>query len=147
MYVLQHVSLKDYTNLYSQNDFSQLLSNSNGSTRAFLANAQDAIDPVAKQYYKVCLKKKITLRYAGGITYDGTPSGAVSIANAHTWKGSYSLNLTKFVPKKLLYPEATVATSYAEDTPTNSSLFMCMGFVDFQVDPHVGQPSTHQRVA
>ena len=89
VYVLQHVSLKDYTNLYSQNDFSQLLSNSNGSTRAFLANAQDAIDPVAKQYYKVCLKKKITLRYAGGITYDGTPSGAVSIANAHTWKGSY----------------------------------------------------------
>lgn len=145
VYIVQHVSLKDYTNLYAQNDFSQFLSNSNGSTRAFLANAQDPLDPVTKQYYKLCLKKKVTLRYAGGITYDGTPTGAVSVANAHTWKGSYSLNLTKFLPKKLLYPEATVATPYAEDTPTNSSLFMCMGFVDWQVDPHtsVNPPPTN----
>jgi len=137
LYILQHVSLKDYANLYSQNNFKQFLetgepTSGTPGTDFFLGNPQNAGMPVAKQYYKVCMRKVITLRYGGIDNLLATE--AVSVANCHTWYADYSINLTKYVPKVLQYPEtdtSPVVIPTTQNTPTNSSLFMSVGFIDW----------------
>jgi len=138
MYVLQHVQLKDYVNLRAQNDFTTMLDTNEGGTSRFLGNAQDPFMSVSGQYYKVLLRRKIELHFGGAILPGGTLTTPVSIANAHQWYANYSLDLTKHIPKKLMYPDSVVTTAQ-QDIPTNSSIFMSMGFVDNLVgDPSAG---------
>jgi len=140
IYVLQHVSLKDYTNLYANNNFTQLLETGEGTTVPFTGIPQNNGMPVAKQYYHVLQRKQITLRYGGAYMNPnaGTgipPTDAVAcVANSHTWYADYSLNLTKHLPKVLMYPEDATSPSPGPavlNAPTNSSIFMAMGFIDW----------------
>lgn len=128
IYVLQHVSLKDYPNLYSKNDFTQMLSNGVGSTTNFVGEYVNSIMPVASQYYRLLKKKVIKLKFAGVVPRPntivaGTP---VSISNGHSWFGNYSLSLGSLIPKQLKFPEENAGAGII-DQPTNSSIFMCMG--------------------
>jgi len=128
IYVLQHVSLKSYPNLRLNNDFTQLLQTGEGTTVAFDGEALSPVLPVSKQFYKVLARKKVTLKFGGFI---GSAPGIGMAPNAHSWYGEYSMDLSKHLPAKLVYPEST-ATSVptTDDAPTNSSIFMCMGYVN-----------------
>lgn len=134
LYVCQHVSLKDYDNLYAANDFSQLLDNGENTTVQFNGQNWQAKLPVAKQYYKLIKKKVITLRYAGIDNNNNTT--VLSVANSHNYYANYELNLSKHLPANLKYPENNV-TGTALNTPTNSSIFMCFGYYD-QKEPSNG---------
>jgi len=136
IYVLQHVSLKDYTNLYAQNQFSQLLENGENTTVLFNGQSWQSRLPVAKQYYRLLKKKIITLRYAGAVSNTGNPPTNVSVANSHNWFAEYSMSLGKHLPAKLKYPENNVAAPTLNE-PTNSSIFMCMGYYN-QSEPASG---------
>ena len=143
IYVLQHVSLKTYSSLQSVpsgspvvnvggNDFTQLLKTGEGDTCAFTGVAYQADLPVSEQYYKLCAKRIVPLRYAGAqVSPPGSaiPGGAgvVSVANSHNFTARYTFNLTKHIPKIMRFPETTITTPSAGD-PTNSSLFMCVGY-------------------
>ena len=143
IYVLQHKSLKTYNSLQtvtqpgppivqSGNDFTQLLLTGEGDTVGFTGHPYDAVLPVADQYYKLCAKKVIPLRYAGATSVPpATPipggAGVASIANSHTWSAKYSFNLKKHLPKMLKYQESAVTTGQPSD-PLNSSIFMCVGY-------------------
>jgi len=132
IYVLQHVQLKDYESLRAQNNFLQLLDTQEGATTGFVGDPQNENMRVADQYYKVHAKRIINLEYAG-IDYNTANNGTVSIANSHKWFASYSFNLTKALPKVLKYPDPYLSGPAPApeflNAPTNSSLFMCMGFV------------------
>lgn len=131
VFVWQHQQLKDYTRLYASNDFSQFLERGDGATTAFTGEQQDIGRVPARQYYKLLKVKKIKLDWAGVNAGVATDAGVdVSIANAHVWKGDYSMNLTKHLPKVLTYPEsANSTTPQVLNAPTNTSLCMSIGFV------------------
>jgi len=131
LYVLQHVSLKDYTNLRLNNNFSQMLDTHDGGTTQFNGEALSPHLPVNKEAYRLLARKKITLKYAGSAGVSPV-AGNYSVANAHTWYSNYKFNLTKHLPKTLLFPEAAAAAlpPSALDQPTNSSIFMCIGYVN-----------------
>jgi len=137
LYILQHVSLKDYTNLYSQNNFKQFLEIGEPTTLTpgtdyFYGTPQNTGMPVAKQYYKVHMRKVLTLRYGG--LENAVSTDAASVSNCHTWYADYSINLTKFVPKILQYPETDTGPTVipiTQNVPTNSSIFMSVGFIDW----------------
>jgi len=143
IYVLQHVSLKDYANLQLSNNFLQLLRTGENDTAAFSGTVTDSQLPVEDAYYRLLSKKKIRLRYAGAIpgSAEGVPTNAVvSVANAHSYYADFSFNLTKHLPAQLKYPELSATTG--QNDPTNSSIFMCMGFYNMD-----GQPALTQLVA
>lgn len=149
VYVLNHVSLKDYPNLYVNNQFVQLLENGEGNTVAYTGIEQNNAQPVSKQYYQVLMKKKVTLRYAGLDINPNVGLGqiplntVVSVANSHTWYSKYSMNLTKFLPKRLMYPETSPVAPLPPTTlnaPTNAAPFMCMGFTDWFLPGDSTQP-------
>lgn len=129
IYVLQHVSLKNYTALRANNDFTQLLQTGEGTTTGYLGEALSADLPVATQYYKVLARKTVLLKFAGVVA---TAPGINSVANAHSWYGEYTFNLTKQLPAQIVYPEATLPSPnpQVDDAPANSSIFMCMGYRD-----------------
>jgi len=135
IYVLQHVQLKDYTTLYAENDFSQLLKDTDSlvsSTQQFDGQSWQQHLPIANQYYRLLKKKVITLKYEG-LFPKASPGGAVptvatGVPNSHNYFASYSMNLSKYLPKNLKYPEETVTDPLVLNTPTNSSIFMAMGF-------------------
>jgi len=129
IYVLQHVSLKDYPNLYAKNDFTQMLNNGIGGTTNFIGEFVNALMPVANQYYRVLKKKIIPLKYAGlwpRPALTNGPSAQVGIPNSHQWFATYNFNLGKMIPQELKFPEETAASQII-DQPTNSSVFMAMG--------------------
>jgi len=129
IYVLQHVQLKDYTNLYASNDFTQLLLDNEENTRSFDGQSWQQHMPIANQYYRLLKKKVITLRYAGLWPKPTTPTASTGVPNSHNYFANYSFNLSKHIPKELKYPEQTIPTGpLVLNTPTNSSIFMCMGF-------------------
>jgi len=132
IYVLHHVSLKDYENLYAKNDFTQLLNDGNNNTVAFRGNVAFKDLEVSKQYYKVLKRKVITLRYAGSIPLSATN---VSIDNSHSWYAEYSFNLTKHLPSKFKYPESNATPASTVNFPTNYAPFMAIGYYDFK-DPN-----------
>lgn len=140
MYVLQHVSLKDYTNLRAQNNFGQLLETGEGTTVFFNGEALNPHMRVHSSYYKVCAKKVLKLKYAG---IQNGPNTQLSIANAHSWYADYSMDLTKHIPKLFKYPEdAPGANPLVANVPTNSSIFLCMGYVNEDINdaPPVPDP-------
>ena len=141
IYVLQHVMHKDYQSLYNLNNFNELLDVGNGQCVKFDGSYQISKLPVAKQYYRLLQKKKITLRYGGVMNAGGsTTLTTLSVANAHAWSSDFVLNLTKHLPKVLKYP-VTADTTQPQDEPTNSSLFWCMGYVDwFQANTSGANP-------
>jgi hypothetical protein len=144
IYVLQHKQFKDYQTLYNTNDFQKMLDNEEGGTERFNGIPINETMRVSDQYYQVCKKKIITLRYAGVTSQGGGVNGVLSVANSHNWYASYSMNLTKFLPKVLKYPETSQAPPLAPEfanAPTNSSLFMCMGFVDQYFVSNFAEPS------
>jgi len=128
LYVLQHKQLKDYNSFYANNNFNQLLDNDEGGTQSFAGTPLNEDMRVADQYYTLHAKKVITLRYAGASANEG---GVVSIANCHNYFAKFSMNLTKYVPKNLKFPEtfSGVPAEFA-NSPTNSSLFLAMGFIN-----------------
>lgn len=133
IFVLQHVSLKDYAHLYAENDFTELLETGVGTTTLYNGEPTSHALRVAKQFYKVLHRKKITLRYAGAQAVNAQPVGlavgqAVSVSNAHTWYADYTMNLGKHLPKTLMYPEDSITDPTVLNAPTNSSMFMCMAF-------------------
>jgi len=131
LYVWQHVSLKDYTNLYAANDFTQFLEDGEGSTRAFMGDPQNPGMRINGETYRVLVRKQIRLKYAGLVP--AAPGGApTSVSNSGDWFANYSINLTKHVPKILTYPEnnpINVPPPQTLNAPTNSSLCMSIGFV------------------
>jgi len=147
IYVLQHTGLKTYQALRTQydntlptpniiggNDFTQLLQTGEGTTTPYIGRSFDKFLPHADQYYKLLAKKVVTLRYTGAVA---TPSTATPISSQTTvatdinnWNANFSFNLTKHLPKILRYQETSVTTGFPND-PTNSSLFMCMGYEQF----------------
>jgi len=141
MYVLQHVTLKSYTTLQIQNNFAQLLRTSENTTTAFDGTVTASQLPVEDAYYRLLAKKKIRLRYAGAIAglAEGTVNnGPVSVSNAHSYYADFRFNLTKFLPKTLKYPEtlpAALPPDPAQNDPTNSSIFMCLGFYNMDGQP------------
>jgi len=144
MYVLQHIGLKDYTNLTTSNNFLQLLRTGENDTTAFNGTVTASQMPVEDAYYRLLSKKRIRLRYAGAIpgSATGVPTNAVvSVANAHSYYADFNFNLSKHLPKQFKYPELSAAAGTLND-PTNSSIFMCLGFYNMD-----GQPSLTQLVA
>jgi len=132
IYVLQHRQFLNYETLRNSNNFQQLLDTQEGLTTGFVGDPQNENMRVADQYYQVCAKKIINLEYAG-IDYNTANNGTVSIANSHKWFAPFSMNLTKALPKVLKYPDpyqgGPAPAPEFLNAPTNSSLFMCMGFV------------------
>jgi len=129
VYILQHVTLKSYQALQASNDFTQLLRTGEGTTTLFNGHVWDSQMPVEDAYYKLLKKKKYRLRYAGKnqVTGGDPPNNQwVSVPNTVSYRAEYSMNLTKYLPKKLTYPE-TLGTAAGYNDPTNSSIFMCMG--------------------
>jgi len=140
IYVLQHVSLKDYPNLYTNNNFTQMLSNGVGGTTNFAGEYVNSIMPIASQYYRLLKKKYIKLKYAGVVPRPNsiTANEPVSISNGHQWFANYSLSLGKLIPKQLKFPEETAGPNII-DQPTNSSVFMCIGCYN-EYEPPNAQP-------
>jgi len=140
IYVLQHVSLKNYTDLRARNDFSRLLEDGEGSGKNFLGNALDPFQPVSNQNYSVLQRKRIQLKYGGAALPGGTLTTPVSVANAHQWSAEFNFNLTKKCPKKLTFPDDDngAVNPLVYNSPTNSSIMMVIGFVDEQVGNPAG---------
>lgn len=134
LFVWQHVSLKDYTNLYAANDFSQFLEDGEGSTRNFVGDPQNSGMRTNGETYRVLVRKQLRLKYSGltPSTVIGPTGSPASVANSGDWFANYSINLTKHVPKILSYPEnnpAVVPPPQTLNAPTNSSLCMSIGFI------------------
>jgi len=141
IYILQHVTLKSYAALQASNDFTQLLrtgeypvppATAPPATVGFTGHVWDSQMPVEDAYYRLLKKKKYRLRYAGkNPAMGGTdlPNNTwLSVPNCVSYRSEFNMNLTKYLPKKLLYPETVDASGNPTGTdPSNSSLFMCMG--------------------
>jgi len=138
LYVLQHKVFKSYDALYTANNFGQLLEVGEGNTLPYNGLQTNADQRVAAQNYQVLQRKRITLRYAGAIPISPA-SPAVPQPQDHTWYAEYSMNLTKHLPKVLHYPETAIGVTPTNplilNAPTNSSIFMCMGFVSWYNNP------------
>ena len=126
IYVLQHVTLKDYTSLQASNQFTGLLETGEQSTVIFGGDVWSARLPVAKQTYKLLAKRVLPMRTAG-MTYAPGTTGAtnsVSMANSQPIHRHVRLDLTRHLPKTLKYNE-----SQANNDPTNASpFFACSWF-------------------
>jgi len=142
VYVLQHVALKTYASLVTAydtstppviiggNNFTQLLKTAEGTTTGFGGYAWQSHLPVADEYYKICMKKVIPLR-ASGIRTLGTDPAASNVPinnNSDSLCVRFSMNMTKFLPKKLKYSETPNNATGVDTDPLNSSLFFCTAF-------------------
>lgn len=134
VYLLQHVSLKSYQALYSQNDFSQLLELNDGSTDSFRGSFTSRTLPVAKQYYKLLKKKIVPLRSNGFFSGAG---GTVMNNNSFQFTHDFTWDVTKHLPKTLKYPEVGSGPATWANDPTNSSIFMAVSYCNMgvPVDP------------
>jgi len=139
LYVLQHVRLKDYNSLYGLNNFTELLETGEGGTQAYSGVPINSAMRVASETYKVLHRRRITLRYAGVVNATVPDQVPFAQPQDHTWYSEYSLNLTKHLPKVLTYPEgnsgAGPSPPVVVNAPTNSSIFMCMGYASWYSSP------------
>ena len=128
LYVLQHRVLKDYENLFVENDFTQLLDSGDGATRPFSGNPVDDNLPVCSAFYKLCKKIVFPLR-ASALTGSITAPLVYSVNNnSAPLARRVSIDVTKYVPKTLLYGEDLNGPNPNTTTfPTNSSLFFTVG--------------------
>jgi len=128
-YLLQHVSLKTYTALAAQNNFSQLLMVGDGTTTGFDGSFSTANMPVEKGYYRLLAKKMHRLRSSGSYAF-AIPQTAPPMTNqnAHTQCYEWTWNLGKHLPKKLVYPEAQVTPALGGNEPLNAAPFWCVAY-------------------
>lgn len=149
LYVLQHVNLRNYIDLSNNNNFFQMLHTGDQGvldaagtalttqvpTTAFSGFVHHSQMPVSKQYYKLVKKKIFRLTSSGAQPVGGLgppPPVAVTVLPM-TVKHSFSFELNKAIPKTLKYPEITPSVPTQANNaydPTNTSLFMCVGFYD-----------------
>ena len=127
-YLLQSVTYKTYRTLYAGNDFTKLLDRMDGQTASFDGTWSAGTLPVEKGYYKLLGKKTIYLRSSGvplGQVPTLTQTGNI---NSHKLVHDFTWNYGKHLPKKLVYPEESVAVADGQNEPLNSSLFWCVGY-------------------
>jgi len=139
IYVLQHQIFHSYQSLIGGaatptfgNNFNQLLETGESTLKGFQGLYIDSTLPVCKQFYKLITKKIVKLRYQGYDNYSPTGNTA-SVANANDYRANFTLTLDqKQLPAKFKYPEPTVTgVTTGLNDPTNSSIFMCMGFYEY----------------
>lgn len=134
VYIWQHKQYKSYKQLETGNNFSQFLDRGDGTTGSFSGLPCDAKLPLAKDHYKLCRKFVFPIRTDG--SSNGSVVGSalvVSNTNASPFQKRITVDLTKYIPKKLQYvvqqtspdPDPTI-----DSYPTNSSLCMSVGFYD-----------------
>jgi len=146
-YLLQSVTYKTYRALYANNDFGKMIDLMDGTTTSFDGTYQCANMPVEKGYYRVLAKKKVYLRSSGTSSGALAAQGAnvVTNANSHKLVHEWTWNYGKHLPKKLVYPEETVAVADGLNEPLNSSIFWCLGY--YNTDGSVqGEPSPAIRI-
>lgn len=140
VYIYQHKIYKDYNTMVTQNNYQQLLDHGDGTTGAFSGRAIDSKLPVASQYYKLHKKLMFPLRNSGQLPpgTSGGPTGASLLDNVNSapFMRRFNINLTKFVPKKLVYKELNPTPNpIIDDFPANSSLSMGIGFYNLDLSP------------
>jgi len=130
-YLLQSVTYKTYRSLYANNDFSKMFDKMDGTTTSFDGSYQCANLPIEKGYYRVLATKKVYLRSSGAATQLNLGTTGVNLVSnnnsaklMHEWTWNYG----KHLPKKLVYPESTEATTTGLNEPLNSSIFWCIGY-------------------
>jgi len=127
-YLLQSVTYKTYRSLYANNDFSKMLDVMDGTTTSFNGTFSAGNLPVEKGYYRVLGKKMIYLR-SSGVTPGQTPTPSqAGNQNSHKLQHEFTWNYGKHLPKKLIYPEDSVAITDGLYEPLNSSIFWCVGY-------------------
>ena len=128
VYILQHKVLKDFDNLFVANDFTQLLDSGDGVTRNFSGNPVDDNLPVSAVTYKLCKKLVFPLR-ASVLTGTITSPLVYSVNNnLAPFSKRVSIDVTKYLPKTLMYPESfNASVANPAVWPNNSSLFMTVG--------------------
>lgn len=137
VFIWQHKQFKSYKLLETGNNFAQFLDRGDGETGSFSARPCDSTLPLAKDHYKLCKRITFPLRTDGtanGSVVGGNPY--VSNSNAAPFSKVMTMNLTKFIPKRLQYPvqETSPAPAPAVDSyPTNSSLCMSVGFYNMNL--------------
>lgn len=125
-YMLQHKSLKTYEYLYAKNNFNQLLKTGEQTTQKFNGDWYSTKMPVDPAYYNVLARKTFILRSSGvqqGVTIlnQGPNNNSAAIMREWTW------DVKKHIPKKLLFPEATLTGGGTED-PQNCAPFWCVAY-------------------
>lgn len=131
-YMLQHVSLKTYSSLHTDNSFNQLLSVGDGTTTNFDGSFSGNNMPVEKGYYRLLAKKTHRLRSSG--TLPESPlqplvgNGRMVNQNSHTQSYEWTWNLGKHLPKRLIYPEDNVTVAQGGLEPLNAAPFWCVGY-------------------
>jgi len=127
MYILQHRIYKDYDTLFTQNDWNDLLDSGDGITRRFGGNVVDDDLPVNESSYKLCKKLVFPLRCSGLVPITQAPPGSANTNSAPLHR-RVSVDLTKYIPKTLMYPEQASGTLIQSTVwPTNSSLMFGIG--------------------
>jgi len=148
IYVLSHVSLKNYRDLSNNNVFTQMLHTGdqgtldaagvNVSTQMPTTNFGGVIHSsqmaVEKQYYKLIKKKTVRLLNDGQLAPGNqtqTPQN-VLVQNTPLLRARpFTFNLTKHIPKNLKYGEINPGLATQPNNiydPTNTAIFMCVGF-------------------
>jgi len=140
-YCLQHVSYKTYASLSTQNDFTQMLQLGGGQTSNFNGTYEFSRLPVSPGYYQVLGKKMFNLRNSGvQSTTVGVPQAQWGTnANAAPVRHEWTWDLTKHLPKKLLYPESDSAAPGTND-PLNAAPFWCIGYYQMDGSSSVATP-------
>jgi len=129
-YLLQSVTYKNYRSLYANNDFSKMMDVMDGTTTSFDGTYQCGNLPVEKGYYRVLATKKVYLRSSGatGTVPPQIIATQITNNNSHKLVHEWTWNYGKHLPKKLVYPEETEATTLGLNEPLNSSIFWCIGY-------------------
>lgn len=140
-YLLQSVTFKTYRTLYVDNDFSKMLDVGNGSTTQFDGSFSAANMPVEKGYYRVHKVVRKQLRSSGIFSAPGGAINQITNNNSHNLRHEWVWDLTKYLPKKLVYPENQVTAANGGNEPLNSSLFWCVGY--YKTD---GTPANAQEI-
>ena len=148
VYILSHISLKNYTDLSNNNNFFQMLKtgdqgglNAAGTlvttqtpTTAFGGVIHNAEMEVSNEHYRLVKKKTYRLTNDGALPPSNqttTPTN-VLVQNTPLLRARpFSFNLTKHIPKNLKYTEVNPGLATQPNNiydPTNNALFMCVGF-------------------
>jgi len=132
VYIWQHKQYKSYSQLAAGNNWAQFLDRGDGTTGSFSGISCDAKLPLSKDHYKLCKK------YVFPIRTDGSTNGqqlgtVVSNTNSAPFQKRISVDLTKFIPKKLQYVVQPTGTPAIDDFPTNASLAMSVGFYNMDL--------------
>jgi len=148
VYVLSHVSIKNYKDLSNNNNFFQMLHTGDQGgldaagvtvttqtpTTAFGGQIHSSQMQVSSHYYKLLKKKKFRLINDGALAPSNqttTPTNVLVQATPLLRAKPFSFNLTKHLPANLKYPEINPGLASQPNNiydPTNTAIFMCVGY-------------------